>query len=377
MERQTEALTAVHHAEVVGSLLRPDELVAARAEMRAGRLDPADYRAIEDRAVDAALRLQEDCGVDVVTDGEMRRDIFFDFLIKGVTGIVMQPAYTVRFHDHTGEDRMSVQIPFSVAERISALPCPAVEEFRYARERTSKPLKVTLPGPIMMLGLWGDVSRDAYPDPLELVADAGAAIKRWMGELAEAGCTFIQLDMPDLIDVYCDASVRAEYDERGIPSRELIALGTDLAVEFGALELPGVKKAMHLCRGNGTEAWIAEGGYEDFSEHVFRRATGYDVFHLEYDDDRSGGFEPLANLPDDKVAALGLVSTKWTQMEDPAVLVARIEDAARYHPVERLALAPQCGFASASETAEQRRLTPETQEAKLRLVSEVAREVWG
>ena len=134
---------------------------------------------------------------------------------------------------------------------------------------------------------------------------------------------------------------------------------------------------MHLCRGNGTEAWIAEGGYEAFSEHVFTRATGYDVFHLEYDDERSGGFEPLANLPDDKVAVLGLVSTKWTRMEDPAVLISRIEDAARHHPVERLALAPQCGFASASETSQQRRITPETQEAKLRLVSGVAREVWG
>jgi 5-methyltetrahydropteroyltriglutamate--homocysteine methyltransferase len=198
-----------------------------------------------------------------------------------------------------------------------------------------------------------------------------------MRELADAGCAYIQIDMPELIDVYCDASVRAEYEERGIPADELIALETDLAVQFGALDLPGVTKAMHLCRGNGTEAWIAEGGYEELSEQVFRRATGFDVFHLEYDDERSGGFEPLANLPDDKVAVLGLVSTKWTRMEDPAELISRIEDAARHHPVERLALAPQCGFASASETSEQRRITPGTQEAKLRLVSDVAREVWG
>jgi 5-methyltetrahydropteroyltriglutamate--homocysteine methyltransferase len=344
--------------------------------MRAGRLDPAAYRGIEDRAVDAALRLQEECGVDVVTDGEMRRDIFFDFLIKGVTGIVMQSSYTVRFHDHAGAETMSVPIPFSVAERIHPLPCPAVDELRYARERTSKPLKVTLPGPGMMLGLWGDVSRDAYPDPLELVADAGAAVLGWMRELAEAGCTYIQIDMPELIDVYCDASVRAEYEERGISADALIALETDLAVQFGALELPGVTKAMHLCRGNGTEAWIAEGGYEELSEEVFRRATGFDVFHLEYDDERSGGFAPLANLPDDTVAVLGLVSTKWSRMEQPAALAGRIEEAARFHPLERLALAPQCGFASASETSAQRRIAPETQAAKLRLVSDVARDVW-
>jgi methionine synthase II (cobalamin-independent) len=369
--------TRIYHSEVVGSLLRPPELVEARRALRAGELDPQDYRAVEDRAVDEALRLQEAIGLDVVTDGEMRRDIFFEFLIKGMSGLEMKPGYTVRFHSHEDPEAMVVQIPFTVTETIAVLPCPAVDEFGYARERTSKPLKVTLPSPVMMLGLWGDESKDAYPDPLELVADAGAAVKRWALELADAGCEYIQLDAPDLIDLYCDENVRAEYESRGIPAADLRELGTQLAVEIGELDLPGVTRGMHLCRGNGTQSWIAEGGYDDFAEHVFARATGYDVFHLEYDDERSGGFEPLAELPEDKVAALGLVSTKWQQLEDPDMLKARIRQAAKYHPLERLALAPQCGFASAAETADERKLTEQTQRDKLQLVVDVARDVWG
>jgi 5-methyltetrahydropteroyltriglutamate--homocysteine methyltransferase len=359
-------------------MLRPPELVEARGEMRAGRLDPQEYRAIEDAAVDEALRIQTEAGLDVVTDGEMRRDVFFDFLMKGVTGLAMQPSsYVVRFHGHDEDARMEVQIPFTVVEKIAPLPCPAVEEFAYAAERTDKPLKVTLPGPAMMLGMWSDASRQAYPDPLQLVADAGDAVIGWMGDLAEAGCTYIQLDFPDLCEMCCDEQVRAEYESRGIRAQSLIELYLDLVERFGALDLPAVTKGMHLCRGNGTQAWIAEGGYESFAREVFGRAAGFDVFHLEYDDDRSGGFEPLAELPEDKVAALGLISTKWTKMEDPDALRTRIHQAAQYHPLQRLAIGPQCGFASAAETAEGRKLTPQTQVAKLRLVADVARSVWG
>jgi 5-methyltetrahydropteroyltriglutamate--homocysteine methyltransferase len=197
-----------------------------------------------------------------------------------------------------------------------------------------------------------------------------------VSELAAAGCEYIQLDAPDLIDLYCDERIRAEYEQRGVPALEARELGTQLAVEIGEVERGAARLGMHLCRGNGTQSWIAEGGYDEFAEHVFKRATGYDVFHLEYDDERSGGFEPLRELPDDKVAALGLVSTKWTRIEDPDELKARIAEAARYHPMERLALAPQCGFASAAETAEQRKLRDQTQREKLELVVRVAREVW-
>jgi 5-methyltetrahydropteroyltriglutamate--homocysteine methyltransferase len=371
------AATKIHRADVVGSMLRPPRLVEARAALRAGGLAAEEYRAIEDAAVDDAIRIQEEAGVDVVTDGEMRRDVFFDPFLKGLTGFEMRPSYTVRFRNRDSDVAMEVPIPFTVVERVRALPCPALEELAYAQQRTEKPIKVTLPSPLMITGFWNEASRDAYPDPYELIIDAGEAIRGWFRELAEAGCTYIQLDAPDLAELHADARVRAEWERRGFDARSLLDLGTDLAESFAAQDLPGVTTAMHVCKGNGTQAWIAEGGYESFSRHVFTSCPSYDVFHLEYDDERSGGFEPLAKLPDDKVAVLGLISTKWTRLEDPAELAARIEDAAGFHPKDHLAIATQCGFASSSETAEQRRITEQTQRDKLALVARVAREVWG
>jgi 5-methyltetrahydropteroyltriglutamate--homocysteine methyltransferase len=370
-------LTKVYRAEVVGSMLRPPELIEGRQAFRAGQLPEDDYRALEDRSVDAALRIQEDAGMDVVTDGEMRRDVFFDFFINGLTGLTMAPAYTVRFRGHDEDTTTQFQIPFSVVEPISALPCPALEEFAYARERTDKPIKVTLPSPLMILGFWGDASRDAYPDPYELVVDAGEAVRGWYRELADAGCTYIQLDAPDFAELHADRAVRDDWESRGVDAARLLDIGAELAESFAAQDLPGVTKGMHLCKGNGTQSWIAEGGYESLSKHVFARCPSFDVFHFEFDDERSGGFEPLRRLPDDKVAVLGLVSTKWLELEDPDHLRRRIADAARHHPVDQLALAPQCGFASAAETAEQRKVTEQTQRDKLKLVADVAQSVWG
>ena len=371
-------MTTVFHADVVGSMLRPPELVDSRARMRAGQLSPDEYLEIENRAVDQALEIQQTAGLDVVTDGEMRRDIFFDFFIKGLTGLSTLPGTSVRFHSHEADVAMEFQIPFTVTERVTALPCPALDEFRYARAHTTKELKVTLPSPIMILGFWNEQSRDAYPDPFELAQDAAEAVRGWVRDLADAGCTYIQIDAPELNEAYADQRVRAEYEARGIDPRHFIELGTELVGTIADVELPDtVRTGMHVCKGNGTQSWIAEGGYGEFAKHVFKRASNFDVFHLEYDDDRSAGFEPLADLPDDKVAVLGMVSTKWIELESRDVLKQRIDDAARFHPKDQLALATQCGFASASETADQRRITDATQRDKLRLVAEVAREVWG
>jgi 5-methyltetrahydropteroyltriglutamate--homocysteine methyltransferase len=367
----------VPRADVVGSLLRPGYLVDARAALRAGQLDDDGFGRVADRAVDEALRLQEAAGVDVVTDGEMRRTIFFDFLVSGLDGLSPLPSSTIRFHGHRPDDAMEVTIPFTVTERLRARSCPGVAELRYAAARTSLPVKVTLPSPMMMLGFWNERSRDAYPDPFELAADAAHAVRGWMRELADAGCRYIQIDAPELAEAYADERVRAEYDERGISSERFLAVGTELVCGLGDVDLPGVTVAMHLCKGNGTQSWIAEGGYESLAAEVFRRARGFDRFLLEYDDERSGSFEPLQQLPDDKVAVLGLVSTKWTRLEEVDALRARVEQAARFHPRDRLAVSTQCGFASASETAEQRRITGGTEAAKLKLVADVARAVWG
>jgi 5-methyltetrahydropteroyltriglutamate--homocysteine methyltransferase len=370
--------TPAYRADVVGSMLRPPELIEARGAMRAGQVPFEEYKAIEDRAVDASLRIQEDAGVDVVTDGEQRRDIFFDFFVSGMSGTSMVPTgFSVDFHGATLEDAMSVVIPFAVTEKIEARPCPALAEYEYAAAHTDKPVKLTLPGPSMILGFYGEPTRSAYPDPFVLIEEATAIVAGWMGELAAAGCAYIQIDAPDLAEMYAESSLARSYIERGIDPERLKDVASSLVGSLGDVPTPGAIKAMHVCKGNGTRAWLAEGGYGPFAEHVFSRAQGFDVFHLEYDDERSGDFEPLAKLPDDKAAVLGLVSTKWTHLEQPDQLKARIDDAARFHPKEQLALATQCGFASGAETAEAKKITEQTQADKLKLVADVAHEVWS
>ena len=369
----------VYRAEVVGSLLRPQELVQARARMRTGELSPPEYRLIEDRAVDEALALQEAAGLDVATDGEMRRDIFFDFFISGMSGLSPIPGKRATFRDDRGEVAMEVQIPFSVTDKVVALECPGLAELRYAQPRTNLPLKITLPIPMLLvLGFWTEHSLDAYPDPVALAHDAQTAVKGWMVQLIEAGCRYIQIDAPDLVQAHADPQIRQQYAaDAGMSPEQFLTLSRELICDLSRIERgPDTTIGLHVCKGNGTQSWVASGGYETLAQAIFARLDGYDVVHLEYDDARSGGFEPLAELPDDVVAALGLVSTKWTRLEDPEELTRRVQEASRYHPEDRLAIGPQCGFASASETADARKVTSQTQTDKLNLIGQVAQSLW-
>jgi 5-methyltetrahydropteroyltriglutamate--homocysteine methyltransferase len=371
--------TAVYRADVVGSMLRPAWLLQACRDMRAGTTTPERYRETEDRAVEEAVRIQEAAGVDVVTDGEMRRDIFFDLFLSGMEGFSHEAAHTVRFHGKRPEDAMEVQVPFTVTERLRPRSSPALAEFQFAKAKTERPIKVTLPSPMLIGAFWSaERSRHVYPDPFALFAEAADAVRAWVDELFDAGCPYVQIDAPEFNEVYADPRVRAEYERRGIDPERLKSEGAELLGHVAGVQRPeGTRLGLHVCKGNGTQSWIAEGGYEEICREVFKRADAFDVFHLEYDDERSGSFEPLRHLPEDKVAVLGLVSTKWKTLESPEGLRRRIDDAARFHPKDQLALATQCGFASASETAQQRKITEETQAAKLRLVAEVARSVWS
>jgi 5-methyltetrahydropteroyltriglutamate--homocysteine methyltransferase len=364
------------HAEVVGSLQRPEELMSARAQVRAGTLTPEAYKKIEDAAVDTALALQDEVGLEVVTDGEMRRDAFVDFFISGMSGLSPVPGLRMSFHDDEKIVEEAV-FPFAATEKVVASSCPGVAEFQYAAHRTDKLVKVTLPSPMLALNFWGEASRDVYPDPYELAVDAAVAVEHWMQQLADAGCQYIQIDAPEVASVYIDQSMRDQYEANGIPTDRFVSVGTELLARLGRKELPGVRKAVHVCKGSGIQSWMAAGGYGEFTKHVFRQLEGFDTFHMEYDDDRSGDFEPLSHLPDDKTAVLGLVSTRWSHLEDPDELVARIDDAARFHPKEHLAIAPQCGFASVATTAEERMVLPTTQRDKLKIVTSVAKRVWG
>jgi 5-methyltetrahydropteroyltriglutamate--homocysteine methyltransferase len=360
-----------YRADVVGSLLRPRYLSDARAAFEAGQLGAADFKRIEDRAVDQAIALQEGAGVDVVTDGEMRRFTFFDQLITAVEGLSEVPAKPVPFHSADGND-INFESPESVTGKLRRKQMLTPPEFAYARARASKPLKVTLPSPLMTYAMYTpEHSGDAYPDAFDMFHDAADLIREEARVLALQGCQYIQIDAPDLCEMV-DPVMREHWASLGIEPDRVLSEGVELINSVA--DADGVYFTLHLCRGNYQSRWIAGGGYESISKQVFAQAPNFDGFVLEYDDPRAGTFEALADLPDDKVAVLGLVSTKTNDLESLDDLVGRVGEAARFHPKNALAVSTQCGFASVAMGNE---ITDRTQEEKLRLVAALARRVWG
>jgi 5-methyltetrahydropteroyltriglutamate--homocysteine methyltransferase len=366
----------IYRADIVGSLLRPDYLKRARAAFEAGELPPPSYKEIEDRAVDQVIALQEGAGLDVVSDGELRRHTFIDQLLDAVEGLTPDPQpehIPVPFY---GEQRDEPDVVFSVpataTARLARKRMMTVEEFSYARARARRPVKVTLPSPLMLFLVWSpERSREVYSDAFELFADGLRLMKEEAQELARLGCEYIQVDAPDFGQLV-DPSQQESWAQAGIPVDRVYGEGVDMLNELA--DVPGVTFGLHLCKGNYDSKWIASGGYDALASRLFRHATNYDVFLLEYDDERSGGFEPLRELPDDKVVCLGIVSSKLEQVESADEVVARIEEAARFFPRDQLSLSTQCGFASAGPG---NAISEQAQEAKLRLVAEVAERVWG
>lgn len=365
-------MATIHRADTVGSLLRPAYLLEARRALEEGRIDAAELKRIEDRAVDGAIALQEGVGLDVVSDGELRRFSFFDHLLTQIEGVTALPGVGVTFHGERGEE-WDFQSPVTVVDKIRRKRMMTIEEFSYARAVARRPVKALLPSPVLLYCTWSpEHSREAYADPYELFADGARLMREEAEELARLGCTYIQVDSPDL-GTLVDPENRGLRESMGMPTERTLSEGVDLINSVA--DVPGVTFGLHLCKGNYQGRWIATGGYEELAESVFRRATNYDVFLLEYDDPRSGSFEPLAKVPDDKVVVLGLISSKRSELEPVDTLVKRIDEAARYHPKEQLAISTQCGFASVVIGANP--VDEQVQEAKLRLVADVAEEVWG
>jgi 5-methyltetrahydropteroyltriglutamate--homocysteine methyltransferase len=359
------------HADVIGSLLRPRYLADARAALTDGRMSAEDFKRIEDRAVDQAIAMQEGCGLDVVNDGELRRFSFLDHLLGDLDGVAEAPGAPITFYGADGSS-WDWHSPVSVAGKLRAHRMMTVEEFSYARARAHVPVKITMPSPLVMYSAWSpERSRPAYSDPYEMFADAAAIIREEARELARLGCTYIQIDSPDL-GTLVDPENRTLRESLGMPTERTLAEGVDIINSVA--DVPGVTFGLHICKGNYQSRWIATGGYEFTAEAVFGRSTSYDVFLLEYDDERSGSFEPLAKVPDDKVVVLGLVSSKVSELESPESLIARINEAAKYVGLDRLALSTQCGFSPVSIGANL--ISEDTQERKLELVAEVAHEVW-
>ena len=246
------------------------------------------------------------------------------------------------------------------------------EEYAYARARARRPVKVTLPSPLMLFLVWSPQrSRDAYPDPFEMFADGLRLMKEEAEELARLGCRYIQVDAPDFGQLV-DPSQRDAWEQAGISVDRVFSEGADMLNELA--RVAGVSFGLHLCRGNYDSDWISTGTYETISKQLFQRATNYDTFLLEYDDERSGSFTALGDVPDDKTVVLGLVSTKFDRMEPADQLAARISEASGFFPLEQLALSTQCGFASAGPGNQ---ISEDAQENKLRLVGEVADRVLG
>jgi 5-methyltetrahydropteroyltriglutamate--homocysteine methyltransferase len=365
----------VYRADTVGSLLRPRYLKLAREHFEAGQLAAAAYKEIEDRAVDQAIAMQEGAGLDVVTDGELRRHTFIDQLTEQVEGLTPDSGDTghipVPFHDEAGALKSVFTIPLSVTSKLRRRRMMTVEEYAYARARARRPVKVTLPSPLMLFLVWSPQrSRDAYGDPFELFADGLRLMREEAEELARLGCRYIQVDAPDFGQLV-DQAQRDAWERAGISVDRVFREGVDMLNEVAGI--PGISFGLHLCRGNYDSDWISSGTYEAISKQLFRRATNYDVFLLEYDDERSGSFTALSDVPDDKVVVLGLVSTKFDRLEAPDQLADRIREASRFFPREQLALSTQCGFASAGPG---NAISEGAQENKLRLVGEVADRVW-
>jgi len=356
-------------SDVVGSLLRPAYLVNARDAFDAGRLAAAEFKRVEDRAVDEAIRLQEAAGLDVVTDGELRRYAFFGHLIDALEGFDKFGGWAIPFRDEQGGE-LVFKRPV-VVDTLRWRHSMCAEEFVYLRARATKPVKVTLISTQQAAAYYDpQKSAGAYPTRDAYLADVVDLTRREVAELVRLGCTYVQIDAPQYAALL-DPALREGYRQRGSDPDRLI----DACIEMDNAvigEHPAVTFALHICRGNNRSMFYARGGYEPIAR-VFARSR-FRRFLLEYDDERSGGFEPLRAVPGDREVVLGLVTTKKPRVESVNELTRRIEEAAKQVELARLALSPQCGFAS---TMEGNRISPEEQARKLRVVAETARAVWG
>jgi methionine synthase II (cobalamin-independent) len=363
-------------ADHVGSLLRPSELLEARRERAADRLSDAAFKATEDAAVREVVALQEEAGCPVVTDGELRRESFQSELCEateGFEGVGLNAWLWGRWHsDQVGDRAIERPAELAVVRPLERRRSVAAEEFTFLRGITDRVAKVTLPSPSLFANLWTPVrSRDAYPRFDDFMDDVVAILCDEVRELRRLGCRYVQLDAPHY-PLLIDPGWRAFYEERGWTVDRWLSYGIELdnAVIDAA---PGVTFGFHLCRGNQDSRWLVAGGYDEIAAPVFGGIHAGRLL-LEYDDERSGSFDPLRLVPDDKLVVLGLVTTKAPRRETVEGLEARIRQAARVVDLERLALGTQCGF---STSIVGNAVSVEDERRKLETIAQTAERVWG
>ena len=358
----------------VGSFLRPKYLLEAREQKARGDITPEQLREVEDKAITEIVKFQEDVGLKSITDGEFRRTYFHIDFLEQLDGVKTDIPVTIVRAD--GSEELAPPV-MRVIDKVRHTRNIQLADFQYLKGQVGpgRTAKVTIPSPTMLhfRGGRAGISREAYPE-LEptFYDDVANAYGDELRSLAAAGCTYVQMDDTNLAYL-CDEKMREAARQRGDDPNELPHRYAAFINKVVAQKPPGMLLAMHLCRGNFKSTHAAAGNYEPVAEALLSEMD-IDAYFLEYDDDRSGDFRPLRFLPKGKLVVLGLVTTKFGAMESKDSLKRRIDEAAKYAPMDQLALSPQCGFSS---TVHGNNIAVEDQRNKLRLVIETAQEVWG
>lgn len=367
----TQRTTPPFRADHVGSLLRPAALKEARKKRERGEIDAAALKAVEDREIEKTIKKQEEIGLKAVTDGEFRRAFWNYDLLGALPGV----------EAYLGERKIKFQgvnpkpMMLRVVGKLGSFTAhPMIEHFKFVKDHARAMPKMTIPSPSSLHFRYGReaVPESIYPDMGEFYGDLGQTYRKAVRAFADAGCRYLQLDEVNFTYL-CDPKLRAQVADRGDDLEALPAIYAGMINAAISDISPDMTITMHLCRGNFQSTFVATGGYEPVAEILFNE-IGVDGFFLEYDSDRAGGFEPLRLVPNGKMVVLGLVTTKSGRLESKDDLKRRIEQATKFIDLDQLCLSPQCGFAS---TEEGNLLADEEQWAKLKMIVEVAEEVWG
>jgi methionine synthase II (cobalamin-independent) len=374
-----EIKNAPFRADHVGSLLRPQELLQARERRQNGELSAAELRQIEDRCIRDVVKMQEDIGLQSITDGEYRRTIWHADFLRQINGVVVKEgganeSGVVRKFQSGDEEIERKPTRFEVAAGLKRSHGIETDNFKYLALVTHRTPKVCIPSPTIlhMRGGREAIDRQAYPDIEGFYADLARVYREEIHALADLGCTYLQLDDPNLAYL-CDEKMREGVRHIGEDPNQLPRTYAQLINECIKDRPDNMTVCMHICRGNFRSAWAAEGGYDPVAETLFNEFK-LDGFFLEYDSPRAGSFSPLRFVPRDKKIVLGLVTSKTGDLEKAEDIKRRIDEASRYVPLEQLALSPQCGFSS---TVLGNNITVAAELAKLSLVVKVAHDVWG
>jgi len=367
--------TPPFRADHVGSLLRPASVLAARDEFAAGRITAQQLRAVEDAAIADVVAMQRGVGLQSATDGEFRRASWHMDFIYQIGGVSKAPGnLAVRFHNTAGDIEFT-PAALHVGSKIHMARTIFEEDFTYLKSLVGgATAKLTIPSPNMVHYRGGPAAIDPeiYPDIGEFWADLSAAYADEVARLAALGCTYLQFDDTSLAYLN-DPVQRAEIAARGEDAEHLHLRYIRQVNDALVAKPAGMAVTTHMCRGNFRSSWAASGGYDFVAEALFSELN-VDGFFCEWDDERSGGFEPLRFVPPGKMVVLGLVTTKRGELENPDTLKRRIEEASKFVPLDQLCLSPQCGFSS---TVEGNVLSYEQEVAKLDLIVKVAQDVWG